>query len=1090
MNFASKIFEICKSSLKEDIVVLCRNNASTETYYKLARYFAPQKDILYFPAWDTIPYDRISPSKNILSLRSKALSVLASKEDKKIIFTSPMGLVQKLPESKLFKDKYLQIKNGQNFSIEDISHYLVKSGFVRSATAIDSGEFAVRGEIFDIVISKDEAYRISFEWDKIHRIKKLEPLSQISTEKVGSFEIYPTSEMMLSDEVAEYFKGQFLKYFSVNKADYPIYEAILEKKIISGAEQLLPLCHENMLSLLDYLDSPKILYSDMEIKALEEETEEIKDLYESRILANKINPDNFYPAYPIDEFYFAYQDVRDRISENKLDLTKEYKDSPNFYIESQKTGRSVGALAKKNLSEYSKIHIFCPARSIENRIKQLLELENISIRNINFVNTTLPNGLIANKEAYFKHQDFIGERRLHEKSSSKKLKNILSELDNFKKGDLVVHESHGIGRFIAVENVTAGSIRHDFIKLIYDGGDKLYIPVENIDLIKKYGSDEANLDKLGGISWQKRKSKLKNRIGELAKKLIAMAAMRKTMKIEPIDVRCEEYESFCKKFPYSETEDQLTSIEHIESDFSLPYPMDRMICGDVGFGKTEVAMRAAFLVANAGKQVAIISPTTILARQHQISFYERFRGTEFKITCLSRLTPRKDQPKIIESIKSGEANIVIGTHALLSDSIKFKNLGMIIIDEEQHFGVIQKEKLKELKSEIHVLSLSATPIPRSLQMSVLGIKDLSLIATPPIDRLPVRTTIIPNDTIIIRDALLRESTRGGRSFYVVPRISDIEDIEKQLKSSVPELKYAVAHGKMNSSSIDKIMSDFYEGRYDILLCTTIIESGIDIPAANTIIIHRAEMLGLSQLYQLRGRVGRSRVRGYAYLVASNIKHITNSANKRLEIMENIDSLGAGFTIASYDSDIRGFGNLVGDEQSGHIKEVGAELYQEMLEEAISEIQEQKSNKIFSPNINIEIPVFIPNEYIEDSEMRMGIYKRISALAGDSEIEQFKDELIDRFGDIPQPTNNLLALVKLKYICRELKIIQLDSGPNGILLKFLEDELVSKMVMAFIAKNPGIVKLRPDNKLVILKQFKKDKILAGILELLDNIKNLD
>lgn len=1084
MNLTIQIYELIKkrSPDSNDIVVICRNNIDAEKYYKLAKYLGPDLEILFFPSWDTIPYDRISPSKNILALRARILSILASKKGGKIIFTSPDALLQKIPESKIFKDKYLEIKRGQNISIKEISKYLISNGFIRSSSAIDSGEFAVRGEIFDIVISKDEAYRLCFEWDRIDKIKKLEPLSQISKEAASSFEIYPTNEMLLSNEMIDNFKGKFLKYFSVNKSDHPIYEAISEGRIISGSEQLISFCYNNMVSLLDYLDKPEIIYSDMEIKALEEEANEIDDLLEARILANKTKDSSFYPAFPKEDFYFNFEEIKERISSSKLEVKSELKSCPDFHIESIKSKSSVGSLAKKAFPSFSKVHIFCPAKSAESRIKQMLEIENIDITKVNFPQMLLPNSFISGKNAYFRHQDFIGERKLHEKSSAKKLKNILSELENFEEGDLVVHENHGIGKFISVENITASGIRHDFIKLIYDGDDKLYIPVENIDLIKKYGESEVALDKLGGVAWQKRKSKLKDRIGELAKKLISIAAMRKTIKIEPIDIACEEYEKFSKKFPYSETEDQLTSIENIESDLSLPYPMDRMICGDVGFGKTEVAMRAAFLAANTGKQVAIISPTTILARQHLLSFTERFQGTGIKIAGLSRLTSRKDQPRIIESIKSGDTRIVIGTHALLSDNIKFNNLGMVIVDEEQHFGVVQKEKLKELKSEIHVLSLSATPIPRSLQMSVLGIKDLSLIATPPIDRLPVRTTIIPNDVVIIRDALLRENMRGGRSFYVVPRISDIEDIEKQLKSSVPELKYAVAHGRMSPSSIDKIMSDFYDGKYDILLCTTIIESGIDIPAANTIIIHRAEMLGLSQLHQLRGRVGRSRVRGYAYLVAS-ARSMTNSANKRLEIMENIDTLGAGFTIASYDSDIRGFGNLVGDEQSGHIKEVGAELYQEMLEEAIGEIQEKKSHAHFSPSINIQIPVYIPNEYIEDSEMRMGIYKRISSLDGDTEIDQFHDELIDRFGEVPEPTSNLLALVRLKCICRDLKITDLDSGPNGILLKFLEDENVSKRVMNFVSKNPGIVKLRPDNKLVILKQFKKSEILKGILGIL-------
>ncbi len=519
--------------------------------------------------------------------------------------------------------------------------------------------------------------------------------------------------------------------------------------------------------------------------------------------------------------------------------------------------------------------------------------------------------------------------------------------------------------------------------------------------------------------------------------------------------------------------------------------MDRLICGDVGFGKTEVAMRATFMVScsvNEDRpQVAIISPTTILCKQHYHNFLERFKGMGLNIAQLSRLIKPSQAKKIKEGLASGEINIVIGTHALLFADIKFKNLKMIIIDEEQHFGVSQKEHLKQLKSNVHVLSLSATPIPRTLQMSMVGIKDLSLITTPPIDRLPVRTSVLPFDAVMIRDALMRERFRGGISFYVIPRIKDIEWIAKQLSIIVPELKYKIAHGQMSPSSVDTTMNEFCEAKFDILLSTTIIESGIDIPIANTIIIHRADMLGLSQLYQLRGRVGRGKVRGYAYLTLTHHRSTKHSL-QRLDILQNIDSLGAGFTIASHDMDLRGFGNLVGDEQSGHIREVGAELYQEMLDEAINELKSDNANneECFNPTINLAIAILIPDSYIEDSSLRLAIYRRTGDLKSSEEIDNFRLEMEDRFGLIPQEFNNLLEMVKIRNMCFKLNIESFDSGPNGFVIKFRENPGVAEMVLSFVNKFPRHAKIKPENKLVFIKALNPKSLIEEAQEVLMNL----
>jgi len=604
------------------------------------------------------------------------------------------------------------------------------------------------------------------------------------------------------------------------------------------------------------------------------------------------------------------------------------------------------------------------------------------------------------------------------------------------------------------------------------------LKVENISLIKRYAQGETELDHLGGVAWQKRKAKLKNRVNHLAEHLIKIAASRSCIQVNPIDIDYESYNNFISKFPHVETEDQQNSITDVISDLTGSKPMDRLICGDIGYGKTEIAMRAAFLVANDKffkKQVALVVPTTILARQHYNNFIERFRGFNLVIKQLSRLTPAREIKKIKESIRANEVDIVIGTHALFSKEVNFANLGIVIVDEEQHFGVLQKEKLKNLTNSVHVLTLSATPIPRTLQMSMLGIRDLSIIATPPIDRLSVRTNLITYDEVIIKDAILRERNRGGKSFFVCPRISDIEELRPKLTKLLPEIKIAVVHGQMSALMIDDVMTEFCDGKFDLLLSTAIVESGLDIPSSNTMIIYKADMFGLCQLYQLRGRVGRGKIRGFSYLVVDNKKMPTKSSIKRLEIMQNIDSLGAGFTIANHDMDIRGFGNLIGDEQSGHIKEVGMELYQEMLEEAIANVKGEITNTSKMPEIKINIPVFIPEDYIMDDSTRLSIYRRAGDIASTNHIEDFRDELADRFGTIPDAVNNLLSIMQLKVTCKDLGIEQLDVGSGGFNVKFNENADHSNIIN-FISKHPKDIKIRPDNRLVYIKKIRVEKYL--------------
>ena len=639
-------------------------------------------------------------------------------------------------------------------------------------------------------------------------------------------------------------------------------------------------------------------------------------------------------------------------------------------------------------------------------------------------------------------------------------------------GDLVVHVDHGIARYDGLHTLDVSGAAHDCLQLTYSGGDKLFLPVENIELISRYGAEgaESAMDKLGSASWQTRKAKAKKRIFEMAEGLIQTAAARALKTVETADGADGIYEEFAARFPYEETDDQLNAIEDVMGDLTSGRAMDRLICGDVGFGKTEVALRAAFVSAMSGQQVAVIAPTTLLARQHFKTFSDRFRGWPLKVRHLSRLVSSKDANETREGMKSGEVDVVVGTHALLAKSVGFRSLGLLVIDEEQRFGVKHKERLKELKSDVHVLTLSATPIPRTLQLALTGIRDLSIIATPPVDRLSVRTYVTEFDKVTIREALLREKYRGGQAFFVAPRIKDMERLERFLRDHVPEVKFIAAHGQMGPTELEDIMNAFYEGEYDVLLSTTIVESGLDIPSANTLIIHRADMFGLAQLYQLRGRVGRSKLRAYAYLTTPQDMVLSETAEKRLRIMQSLDSLGAGFTLASHDLDMRGGGNLLGDQQSGHIKEVGAELYQSMLEDAVKALQAGETESIdeeWSPQINLGAAVLIPEDYVEDLSLRLSLYRRLADMSTEEQREGFAAELIDRFGPLPDETKQLLTVTAIKSRCKCLGISKLDAGPKGAVLTFRDDTPIEPAnLMTYVSEHASRLKLRPNGKLAM------------------------
>jgi transcription-repair coupling factor (superfamily II helicase) len=709
----------------------------------------------------------------------------------------------------------------------------------------------------------------------------------------------------------------------------------------------------------------------------------------------------------------------------------------------------------------------------------------------------IESGFETDTAAIISEQDILGDRLVRpRRAPSRKLENFISEVTSLTTGDLVVHVEHGIGRFVGLQTLQVAGAPHDCLELHYANETKLFLPVENIELLSRFGSEQAGveLDRLGGTGWQARKAKLKKRIQEIAGDLIKVAAERMLHEAPKLKVAEGSYDEFCARFPYDETEDQLTAIDATLNDLELGRPMDRLICGDVGFGKTEVALRAAFAAALEGKQVAVVVPTTLLARQHTRTFTERFKGLPVNIAQASRLVSSKELAQVKKGLTDGSVDIVVGTHALLGKTIKFKDLGLLIVDEEQHFGVSHKERLKQLRAEVHVLTLSATPIPRTLQLALTGVRELSIIASPPVDRLAVRTFVAPFDTLMVREALLRERYRGGQAFYVCPRIDDLAEAKEFLDKNVPEMKVAVAHGQMPPAVIEDIISAFYDGKFDILLSTTIVESGLDIPNANTLIVHRADMFGLAQLYQLRGRVGRSKLRAYALFTLPAQRKITPQAERRLKVLQSLENLGAGFQLASHDLDIRGSGNLLGEEQSGHIKEVGFELYQSMLEEAITNLKAGLSEPVadrWSPQITLGMPVLIPESYVADLAVRLSLYRRLGDLDNEEDIENFGAELRDRFGPLPDEVRYLFKVAAIKNYCRRANIEKVDAGPKGVVLSFRDNAFAfPDRLVKFIREQGPSAKVRPDMKVVFFEEWTSlDHRVKGATDILRQLANL-
>jgi transcription-repair coupling factor (superfamily II helicase) len=1115
------------------LAVICRDGPRMQQLARALEFFAPDLPVMQFPAWDCQPYDRVSPHGGILAQRMTTLarlSRLAGSDKPLIVLTSVNAIVQRVPPREKVAAQALSVAPGHVVPMDSIVAWLEHNGYTRSSTVREPGEYAVRGGILDLYpAGLDQPVRLDFFGDSLESIRSFDAETQRTLLDMRSLDLVPISEFQLVTETIRRFRMGYVAEFGAPERDDGLYEAVSEGRRHPGMEHWLPLFWDKMETLFDYLGDAPVAIEPLSEDAVRERFRQIADYYDARREALKhVGSGAIYKPLPPDRLYLTEDEWTTRLGEAALARVTAFAvpEAAGVHDAGARKGRdfaperndttvnvfeAVVAHVQGLLAARKKVVIALWSEGSRDRMASMLRDHKLSnITSINAWRTVqatprnetmlavlgLTSGFETDDVAVITEEDILGDRLVRPRKASRKADNFIAEITSLSAGDIVVHVEHGIGRFVGLQTLDVAGAPHDCLELHYAAETKLFLPVENIELLSRYGSEGMNveLDRLGGTGWQARKAKLKNRIREIAGELIKIAAERKLHEAPKLAVQAGLYDEFCARFPYDETEDQLTAIQTTLKDLEAGRPMDRLICGDVGFGKTEVALRAAFAVALDGKQVAVVVPTTLLARQHAKTFAERFRGFPVKVAQASRLISTKELNQVKKGLTEGAIDIVVGTHALLGKSIKFRDLGLLIVDEEQHFGVSHKERLKQLRAEVHVLTLSATPIPRTLQLALTGVRELSIIASPPVDRLAVRTFVAPHDPLMIREALLRERYRGGQAFYVVPRIEDLADVKDFLDKTVPEMKVAVAHGQMAPTVIEDIMSAFYDGKFDVLLSTTIVESGLDIPNANTLIVHRADMFGLAQLYQLRGRVGRSKLRAYALFTLPAQQKITPQAERRLTVLQSLETLGAGFQLASHDLDIRGAGNLLGEEQSGHIKEVGFELYQQMLEEAIVNLKAGITEPVaerWSPQITIGMPVLIPEDYVADLPVRLSLYRRLADLETEEEIETFGAEMRDRFGVLPDEVRYLFKVAAIKGYCRRANVEKVDAGPKGAVISFRDNSFAQPDRLVFFIKQHGkAAKVRPDMKVVFLQDWETpEDRLTGTTEILRQLSNL-
>ncbi|TIH06930.1 transcription-repair coupling factor [Pseudomonas leptonychotis] len=1058
-------------------LLLTADSQSAERLQEELSFFAPDLPVLHFPDWETLPYDLFSPHQDIISQRIAALYRLPELKHGVLVVPITTALHRLAPKRFLLGSSLI-MQVGQQLDVNQMRSNLEAAGYRCVDTVYEHGEFAVRGALIDLFpMGSSLPYRIDLFDDEIETLRTFDPENQRSIDKVESIKLLPAREFPLEKKAVTDFRGRFRERFDVDFRRCPIYQDLSTGITPAGIEYYLPLFFEETATLFDYLPSDTQVFSLPGIeKAAEQFWVDARSRYEDR----RVDPER--PLLPPADIFLPVEDCFARlknwprvvVSQDDIEtgvgrLRFDAKPLPDLAIQA-KAGEPLAAL-RRFIEEYPGRVLFC-AESAGRREVLLELLARLKLKPNEFDSwptftaskerlgiciAPLDDGLLLEDLALVAESPLFGQRVMQRRRREKSRDggdNVIKNLTELREGSPVVHIDHGVGRYLGLVTMEFDGQAAEFLALMYAEEAKLYVPVASLHLIARYtGSDDAlaPLHRLGSEIWQKAKRKAAEQVRDVAAELLDVYARRAAREGYAFADPKADYSTFSAGFPFEETPDQQAAIEAVYSDMLSAKPMDRLICGDVGFGKTEVAMRAAFIAVHGGKQVAVLVPTTLLAQQHYNSFRDRFADWPVKVEVMSRFKSAKEVSEAMQQLAEGKVDIVIGTHKLLQDDVKFNNLGLVIIDEEHRFGVRQKEQLKTLRSEVDILTLTATPIPRTLNMAVAGMRDLSIIATPPARRLSVRTFVMEQNNPTIKEALLRELLRGGQVYYLHNDVKTIEKCAADLAELVPEARIGIGHGQMRERELEQVMGDFYHKRFNVLIASTIIETGIDVPSANTIIIERADKFGLAQLHQLRGRVGRSHHQAYAYLLTPPRKQMTDDAQKRLEAISNAQDLGAGFLLATHDLEIRGAGELLGDGQSGQIQAVGFTLYMEMLERAVKSIRKGEQPNLDQPlgggpEINLRVPALIPDDYLPDVHARLIMYKRIANAADEEGLKDLQVEMIDRFGLLPEPSKNLVRITLLKLQAEKLGIKKVDAGPQGGRIEFAADTCVDPLTL--------------------------------------------
>ncbi len=1092
------------------LVVVARDTQRAQVLESALAIFADELPVLQFPDWETLPYDAFSPHPQIVSQRIATLYQLPGV--KRGVLVVPIAtLMQRIAPRSHITGSGLMLAKGQKLDLASEQRRLEAAGYRHVPQVAEPGDFAVRGALLDIYpMGTAEPYRIELLDDEVDSIRSFDPETQRSQQQVDSVELLPAREFPLTDEAAKTFRSNLRERFPIDVRRCPLYQDMKEGVTPGGIEYYLPLFFDQTATLFDYLgDDALFVLGEGAGDAAEQFWAQTVERYDQR--AHDIER----PVLPPEELYLPPEKLREQLNKRlrveMVDAGHEHAiesgTQPAPELPLNRKGEEPATSLKHFLSSYpGRVLIAADSAGRREALIETLASAGLKPENVenwrDFLNrhrgegrddeqirfaitiAGLEQGFALTKPAItvLTERELYGERvrserdRKRRRGTARDPETIIRDLTELTPGAPIVHVDHGVGRYRGLVSMDVGGMAGEFLTIEYAKGDKLYVPVSQLGLVSRYSGtapELAPLHSLGGDAWERARRKAAEKVRDVAAELLAIYAQRKARGGEALAIDRQLVDEFGSTFPFEETPDQETAIEAVLDDLAAPRSMDRVICGDVGFGKTEVALRAAFATATAGKQVAVLVPTTLLAQQHYLNFADRLADWPVRVDVLSRFRSAKEVSGVLKRLAEGQVDVIVGTHKLLQSDIKFKNLGLVIVDEEQRFGVRQKEQLKKLRAEVDMLTMTATPIPRTLNMAMAGLRDLSLIATPPAHRSAVRTFISAWDAATIREALQRELARGGQVYFLHNEVRTIERIVQELEELVPEARIRIAHGQMPERELEGVMADFHRQRFNVLVCTTIIETGIDIPTANTIIIDRADRFGLAQLHQLRGRVGRSHHRAYAYLLVPDRKSITADAQKRLEALASLEELGAGFTLATHDLEIRGAGELLGDEQSGQIQEIGFGLYTELLDRAVRAL---KSGKIpdfdlsseHETEVELHLPALIPDDYLGDVHTRLTLYKRIASARNEDELRELQVEMIDRFGLLPAPTRQLFAVASLKLMATPLGIRKLDMGANGGRITFREKPDVDPMaIIKLIQSQPRIYKLDGQDKLKVI-----------------------